>query len=192
MMMRKFVFTACWLLLTVIPVLAQAACPALVNQALDAIGDNCADLDRNTACYGFDRVDTLFSIPQPADFFSQPTDRTELVNLETIKTFPLDTDTGRFGVAVLNAQANVPESLPGQGVIFMLVGDAEMTNSVEPDEAIVPAEAIDVTTAADTPLYSLPAVSSNTRGTAAAGTTLRADGFNGTGEFLRIIDNQEI
>ena len=35
-------------------VLAQdSTCPALVQQALSDVGDNCSDLSRNAACYGF-------------------------------------------------------------------------------------------------------------------------------------------
>jgi hypothetical protein len=43
--------------------------------------------------------------------------------------------TRAFGVGVLNVQAQVPDTLPGQAVIFLLVGDARLTNEVTDDSS---------------------------------------------------------
>ena len=70
-------------------VLAQdSTCPALVQQALSDVGDNCSDLSRNAACYGFNRVNASFFQEVAADTFSAPADRTDLTNLETVRTAP--------------------------------------------------------------------------------------------------------
>ncbi|MCU0513901.1 MAG: LysM peptidoglycan-binding domain-containing protein [Anaerolineae bacterium] len=176
------------LLILIIPALAQGGtCPALVEEALSAIGDRCEGLERNAACYGYDRVDSIFATPQPAGFFSQPADRAGLLELTTVQTAPLDTAAGTFGVAVLNAQANVPGSLPGQGVIFLVMGDATLTNEVAPENAFQPAAAVAVTTAAATTLYSLPSAAASVRTSVPAATTLDTDGVDVTGAWLRVL-----
>lgn len=184
-----------WLLLlfmVIAPLLAQNTCPAIVDEALTVIGDNCASLERNTACYGYHRVDSTFTAPRPPGFFSAPADRTDLLTLSTIQTYPLDMATGDFGVAVINVQANVPESLPGQGVIFLLLGDTTVTNTVTPETAAQPVPAIAVTTASETVLYSQPSLTASAQSSVAAGSPLQADGVNTTAEWVRVIDNQQI
>src|SRR5687768_6811249 len=77
----------------------NAACPALVEQALFELGSNCSALDRNSACYGYNLVDAAFSQPVADDFFSKPSDRSELVTLKTIQTTPLDLALEQWGIA---------------------------------------------------------------------------------------------
>lgn len=180
------------LFVVLLPVLAQSECPAIVEEALAQIGDHCGDLSRNSACYGFDRVLRSFSQPQPDAVFSVPRDRTELAALETIQTVPMNVQEQQFGVAVLNAQANVPESLPGQGVIFLLLGDATLTNTVAPDQATQPIPGIAVTTLGDTALYTLPSLSASIQEIVPAGSSLNADGTIVGGEWVRVIKNAEI
>jgi LysM repeat protein len=108
-------------------------CPTSVNNALKSMSDLCAALGRNAACYGADQVkSTTFVQPPPANFFQSPGDRSDLVRLREINPQPLDERTGHIGLAVLNLQANLPHTLPGQGVIFLLMGDARLTNEVAP------------------------------------------------------------
>lgn len=183
-------FIGVWVAL--LPVLAQSECPAIVEQALAQIGDNCADLTRNSACYGFPRVLRSFSQPQPDDAFSVPRDRAELATLETIQTLPMAVQEQQFGVAVLNAQANVPESLPGQGVIFLLLGDATLTSTVSPDTATQPTAGLAVTTLGDTALYTLPTLSASIQEIVPATTNLTADGTIAGGQWVRIIKNAAI
>jgi LysM repeat protein len=123
------------LLGTVVIVQAQAeTCPAIVEEALTPLGELCNPLDRNSACYGATMVEsTTFTEPRPADFFAAPGDRAELGLLREIHPKPLDVATNTFGVAVLNLQANLPNTVPGQAVIFLLSGNARLTNEVPQD-----------------------------------------------------------
>jgi LysM repeat protein len=191
--MRRYYGLLIGLLLCItVPLAAQNSCPALVDQALSAIGDNCAELDRNSACYGFDRVDATFSTPQSDNFFSQPTDRTELTELETIQTYPLDVVNEEFGAAVMNVQANVPDTIPGQGVIFLLLGETNLTNDVDTGNLAAPTPAVSAITNGDTPLFTSPTTTANVRETVAAGTTLNVDAVVPGGAFVRVIRNEEI
>jgi hypothetical protein len=179
-------------LLVVMPLagLAQSdagLCPALVEQALSELGQNCDLLDRNSACYGYNRVNATFTQEQPVEFFSVPADRTELTNLKTIETVPLNVDESYWGIAVLNVQANVPNTLPGQAVTFLLLGDVSVENAVAPEDVVMPADPVMVTTAMGANIRSAPTTSANLIGSAPAGVELPADGLSPNGNWLRVL-----
>lgn len=163
---------------------AQNSCPTLVQTALEQMGDNCTGLGRNSACYGFNRVNSTFLDAAPLDFFSKPSDRAELAQLETITTAPLDLDSDEWGIAVMNVQANVPGALPGQSIVFMLMGDAEVTNTVPPENTLPDVEPIAVTTITETGVLTSPTANANALTTVPTGTILQATGVNG--DWLRV------
>ena len=134
--MRKALVTACFMLSIVSVVQAQTgACSAVVEEALNSVDDICSDLDRNTACYGASNVDSVtVADPRPDDFFEAPGDQGELVEFREINPRPFDEETGDFGVSLLHLQANIPQTLPGQGVIFLLTGDATLRNDSDPED----------------------------------------------------------
>lgn len=135
-MIRKRLFlTLFFLTCTVALVQAQAAdCPSLIETMLQSIADVCNPLSRNAACYGAKTVESVtFENPRPANFFQAVGDRSDLLKLREIHPQPLNMADKSFGVALLNIQANVPNTLPGQAVIFMLTGDAKLTNEVPAD-----------------------------------------------------------
>lgn len=165
----------------------SGTCPALVQRALDELGRSCSVLDRNSACYGFNRVDATFRQVMEAGFFSAPADRAGLEHFVRISTAPLDTERDYWGIALMNVQANVPGSLPGQAVIFLLMGDTEVENAVDPADTYVPAEPIAVKVIADTGLRSGPATTANLVDQAAAGQTLQADARSSDDAWLRVV-----
>lgn len=129
-MIRKLIFTFGILLSIVSVVAAQLEdCELIVTEALGAVDSLCEGLDRNVACYGSSLVDseTLVS-PRPAEFFSQPGDMEALTNFTAIQPHALNAETGEFGVTLLNVLANVPNTVPGQSVLLLLIGDARLTN----------------------------------------------------------------
>lgn len=135
-------------------VLAQTeACPAIVEQALTALDTNCGDLNVNGICYGHSRVEAAFTTPQPVGFFSLPGDRALVTALDSVRSGPLNLDSGDWGIAVLKIQADVPEASPGQGVIFLLLGETRVTNAVSAADAetLSPAQAFYFSTGLGTP-----------------------------------------
>jgi LysM repeat protein len=164
-----------------------STCPALVERALDALENNCEALDRNVACYGFNRVDATFTQAVEAEFFTRPSDRAELRVLQAIQTAALDLENGIWGIAVMSVQANIPNTLPGQSVIFLLLGDALVENQVDPDEALLPAEPVAVTARANVEARSGPGLHTNVVGGVQAGTQLEADALNRDGDWLRVL-----
>lgn len=165
----------------------QSACPALVEKALADLGNNCDALDKNNACYGFNRVDATFAEEVPDDFFSQPTDRSPLPALKTIETAPLDEELERWGIAVMNVQANVPNTLPGQSVVFMLMGDVQLENAVSPEDELNLGPTVDITPNVRANIRSNPSLNANIVGGVNAGTQLTADATSPDQNWFRVM-----
>lgn len=165
----------------------ESSCPALVTLAMTEIGDNCDAMDRNNACYGFNRVDTAFFEPQTADFFSTPADRSSLSLVQSLQTSGLNDDLSEWGVVLMNVQANVPGGLPGQAVVFILYGDVEVENAVEPDAAFVPGEPVDVTSLVNANGRGGPGTNYNVVTSVPVGAVVAADGLNNDKTWVRVV-----
>jgi hypothetical protein len=188
MMIRKMMLIAMGMLLSISLAVGQQVCSALVEQALQAVDDNCNDLIRNTACYAYNQVQATFFQDVSNDFFSNPADRADLTYLDTIQTTPLDEDNDLWGIAMMSVQANVPNTLPGQAVIFMLMGDVQVENAVAPEDVFEPADPINVMTlVASLNIRLAPSATGFVVGVAPLGTAFEADGLSVDGEWVRII-----
>lgn len=135
--MLKFIQRGLWwaLFLCLAPALALAQgtdCPDLVAKALAAADQACQATGRNQACYG--NVDmTAEAQPGVENFsFTQMGDIVNVSDLRTIRLSPMIVEESKWGVALLRLQANLPDTLPGQNVTFLLFGDVEITNAVDP------------------------------------------------------------
>jgi LysM repeat protein len=174
-------------LLRPVPTVAQTsnpACPALVELALSQVGNNCADLGRNSACYGFNKLTATFNQSVDPKTFTRPADRSDLATFQTIQTAPLDLGLGQWGIAVMNVQANVPETLPGQAVTFLLLGDSDIENAVKPSDSGV--QAVTVILQAATDLRSSADPASAVIGQLAAGTVVDANAISEDGSAIRL------
>lgn len=109
----------------------SALCANLVDQAVVAVGSLCGNLGRNLACYGNRTVAVNFR-PDSNLTFNQSGDVVDLLAIQRLSTAPLDPATNDWGIAVLKAQANIPDALPGQNVTFVLFGDTT-TDNPSPD-----------------------------------------------------------
>jgi LysM repeat protein len=178
------------LLMSVVAIVsAQGTCPALVEQALNELGDNCGGMDNNSACYGYNRLMATFVEDVAPDYFTQVTDRTDLTLVQSIQTSALNLQDDEWGIAVMKVTANIPNTLPGQAVTFLLLGDAQIQNQVAPQDAFLPAEPVSVTTQSNVTLRENPTSSSTALASVAAGTVLQADAYNRDGVWLRVAWN---
>ncbi len=168
------------------------ACPALAEQALEAVGDNCDVMDRNSACYGYNAVASSFLEPVDDTYFNDPAERTELRIVETIRTAPMDVDLERWGVAVMNVQANVPNTLPGQAVTFILLGDAEIENDVAPEDITEVVDPIPVVTNVRANVRSGASTRNNVLGVADSGTEMMADAVNESHDWVRVVWREQV
>ncbi len=113
----------------ILPVVA-ADCPSIVKTALDTTNQVCSALGRNQACYG----NIKLSVEPQADVasfsFSKPGDMADINGMKSIILSPLDATADTWGVALMKIQANLPDTLPGQNVSFILFGDVQIDNAV--------------------------------------------------------------
>jgi hypothetical protein len=188
---QKIVFGLIAGLISIGLVIAQGnECPEVVVTALEAANNNCSTLGRNELCYGYDQVQASFLNEVAEDFFSQVADISPVAELASVQTLPLDTETGRWGVAVMNLQANLPNTLPGQNITFVLLGDVELESAVAPDEAFVPSDGIAVELAVESAnLRSGAGLNFNVIGGVLRGESLSADGLSEDGQWLRVVKN---
>ncbi len=144
-----FILLILMLALPAMPVTAQDgddACPALLETALATASESCGGLGRNRACYGYTRV-----LAEPrrgaAITFAAPGDLAALADITRLQTSALNVDTGEWGVALLSVQADLPDTLPGQNVTFVLFGEAELRAAPDPTAAYpAPMQAFYLTT----------------------------------------------
>ena len=114
-------------------VIAQGTCPTLVEAALDAADELCAETGRNQACYGHFAIEAVPQADVSAFAFEKVGDIADVSRIETLRLQPMDENNQAWGIAILRLQANLPGTLPGQNVTFLLFGDVEITNEVAAD-----------------------------------------------------------
>lgn len=120
---------------------APGTCPVMVEAAIEAAGEACDGLGRNEACYGNISVTATGLTAVLADF-DAPGDLTALVDLTSLHTAPFNEDAGTWGIALLAVQADLPDTLPGQNVTFILMGDATLTaDTTRPPDFEAPMQA---------------------------------------------------
>lgn len=170
------------LLCTSIVIAAQDdTCPALIQQALDYVDSVCSATDRNQACYGNLQVEAIPADPGVRFIFNAPGDIVSLTQVQTFNVSQMSTP-DQWGVALLQVQANLPDTLPGQNVTMLLLGDLQVTNQGE----IKPIQ-LEISTTNNVNLRSGPGTGYRTVGVFQAGETALADGRDSTGDWLRVI-----
>jgi uncharacterized protein YgiM (DUF1202 family) len=128
------------LLLSISTALAQSDCEALVKAALETADSACDDTARNQACYG-NVILTATPREDAADFhFQKAGDIADIANLQSLTLSSMSLTDETWGVALLKLQANLPDTLPGQNVTFLLFGDVSLTDA-NADIVEVPATA---------------------------------------------------
>ncbi len=146
---------------------AQDNYEQLVRRALSELGTNCANLDANSACYGFAKVQATFS---ETTAFDAPGSRAALTGLTALQTSALNLGDSTWGVAVMNVQANVPTGLTNRSAVFTLLGDVVVENAVPADSALIPVPPVAITTVAQEKLQGGPGKDAAVLGTVASGT----------------------
>lgn len=126
--LKAIVYTC--LCIAPVAALAQTDCATLIQNALDATHEQCVYTGRNQACYG--NV-TLHAEPQPdVDplTFDKPGDMVNVADVGSLTLSPWDEKQNTWGVSLMRLQTNLPETLPGQNVMFLLFGQVAIDNAV--------------------------------------------------------------
>jgi LysM domain/Bacterial SH3 domain len=177
----KIVVYFMFVFLCLAPLLAQSDdCPALVEAALKSVGDVCSVTGLNQACYGNVSLQAELQPGFESLTFSQPGDTARVASLRSLQLNPFDNVNKQWGVALMRLQANIPDTLPGQSVTFLLFGDVQLENKVE----TAPSTLITLTT--DTVLRAAPQADAPLVGALSAGDKAYALSQSADGVWLRV------
>ncbi len=181
-MVRFLPFSVFILLFSVVilPVIA-ADCPTIVKTALDATNDACSSIGRNQACYGNIKLSAEPQANAAAFNFTKPGDLAEIGGMKSLTLSPLDAAADTWGVALMKVQANLPDSLPGQNVSFVLFGDVQIDNAVGGTPATLSVSAKQAVNIREQPSKNAKLVSS-----VQPGMDLVTDGITEDGAWLRV------
>jgi hypothetical protein len=102
-------------------------CQEILSRAMDAVQSSCDNLGRNKACYGNNRV-KVEPNGNVSLKFDAVGDQAAIQAIHTLITSPLDEDAGTWGLALLKLQANLPDTMPGQNITFLVFGDTSIEN----------------------------------------------------------------
>lgn len=184
--LRKRIWLMPMLLLTVTVAAAQdlaAACPAIVEAALESTSELCAGVGRNEACYGNVNI-TAEARAGAADFtFEAPGDRVSIGDVQSMTLSGMSEAQEQWGVALLQVQANIPDTLPGQNVTVLLFGNVEITNAGTIPTDVEPLTAVAIQNAN---VRAEPSMNAEVVASILAGTSLQANGRNAWGDWLHV------
>lgn len=171
----------------------QSQCEEIVTEMWDEADENCEALGGNEACYALNRLETDFVNPDnlPEAYFSEPGDFADLLELENIVPVVFDPEIPEWGVSVFNVKANIPNSLPGQYVKMILMGDVDVENGVEAEESIVTEYSLPVETTSGSNMYYFPRSDSEFIQTVPSSASLEADAISNDGRWVRVVYNEK-
>lgn len=102
-------------------------CQAILTHAIETLNNTCDKLDRNNACYGNNAVEA--ELNSTTIKFNTTGDRAPIRMIKRLVTSPLDTEKGTWGLSLLKLQANLPDTMPGQNVLFLVYGNTTIENT---------------------------------------------------------------
>jgi len=178
-----------FILIAASPILAQGECPTLVQDALALTGNACEGIGRNQVCYGHSAVELEPHDENMSLAFNAPGDLASVIDVRTIRLVTMDDLFSEWGVALMKLQANLPDTLPGENVTFVLFGDVEITDAVPTN-----VEPVTLTVTANNTINVRGGPSTNNAVVASlpAGQEAVADGRNTAGDWLRVMLADEI
>ncbi|MCB9457611.1 MAG: hypothetical protein H6671_16620 [Anaerolineaceae bacterium] len=107
----------------------SASCPAIVSDALAVVDSLCGETGRNQACYG--NFTLMVEAQEGVDnlTFDTPGDMVNVADIQSLRLTGMDEALPEWGVALMKLQANLPDTLPGQNVTMLLIGDIDLRNA---------------------------------------------------------------
>ncbi len=108
----------------------SAVCTDMVKQALAKVDTACALTGRNQACYGNFALTVTPRDGVQGFTFQKQGDLADVADVASLQLQQLDLKKQLWGIVLMKIQANLPDTLPGQNVTFLLFGDVKITNAV--------------------------------------------------------------
>jgi LysM repeat protein len=127
--------------------LVNASCSEVIEKAIASVGEACAEVGRNQACYGH----RLINAETTGAIFNDVGNIAALSDLRRLSITALNPAVGTWGVALVKAQANLPNTSPGQNVLLLLFGEASATGLSDDLSAVVLSTGIGRPTCSEAP-----------------------------------------
>ena len=140
--MRRLISCLILLLLAVIAIAQDSACPALHDQAIASVSSACVEQDINSICFGHPTVSLAKLADTAAVGFSQPGD---LVPSNSVDWFSTSSEDKSWGTARILFAAYPPDSLEAQTATILPFGDVAL---FLPPTASIPLPLLDIAVAA--------------------------------------------
>lgn len=193
-MLRRVVilFVMALLSVSVAGVSAQgSSCPAIVEDALASVDVSCTTIGRNQACYGNILIDAELN---QAVTFNERGDIVPLSAVDSLSLSPMIEAESAWGVALLQTQANLPDTLPGQNVTMLLFGDTYIEAFYKAGDAVEVAEVeverviieVSPSGSGNINVRGGPGTGFAVVGVLPGNSTVSADGRNSAGDWLRV------
>ena len=180
-------------LLSVSIAAAQGICPPIIQNALAAANVQCAGVGRNQVCYGNSALEAEAQPDASAFAFENVGDIEEVAEVRRLKLAGLDAESGVWGLALMQIQANIPNTLPGQNVTVMLFGDSEIRNAATSVSQQVPIQQQQTIAASqNVNVRELPSTAGRILGTVAPGTAITATGRTADSTWTRVVFGEQI
>ncbi|MCB9452691.1 MAG: hypothetical protein H6672_14735 [Anaerolineaceae bacterium] len=107
----------------------STSCPAIVSDSLAMVASLCGETGRNQACYGNLMLTVEAQAGVDSLVFDTPGDIINVADIRSLRLTGMDEAVPEWGVALLKLQANLPDTLPGQNVTMLLIGDVAVQNA---------------------------------------------------------------
>lgn len=101
------------------------ACPQLISAAIQTANNACRRLGLNQICYGYPHVEVTFQTGSPPRLVASG-DTADLLAASRASTMPLDEANQTWGIAIIKAQLNLPETSLEPSVTLVLYGGAAL------------------------------------------------------------------
>lgn len=191
--MRKWIFACFSVLLSVSVIVAQAGqCTNAIETALATAEAACTGLGRNQACFGNISL-TATAQPDAQQFeFISVGDIVDVAAIQSLELAGFDSETGSWGVVLMQLQANLPGTLPGQNVTVLLFGDTTLRNAAESTAQQTPPEQTQTISATgNVNVRALPTTNAGVIVNVAPGTDITATGRSADNQWIRVnLDGQ--
>ncbi len=161
----------------------DATCGPLVQQALSAVENGCGSTGRNQACYGYVALDATPRDGVQNFTFAKAGDLANVADVETLRLSALDEAKKTWGIALMKLQANLPDTLPGQNVTFLMFGNVQVQNAVPASTEL---KTVEITSKSRINVRGGPSTNYGVIGSLGAGDIATANGRNDQSTWLRI------
>jgi len=152
----------------------ESTCEQAVQRALDAIGEQCLDLTRDSLCI----------VSPPVQ-----TDAASLADVRSIATAGYNPEDQSWGAALIRLGANLPRTYAGPGVLALLGGDAQISNEVAADAIMTIGAPLSTAAASDAKLYRLPGIIPEPVGDLRQDDIVLVDAWDSDRGWLRVVSD---